>query len=162
MTLEEILEFIYLWVHGSPLKMITHEMGLSSNTDVDWASFCREVCEIAIAKEGRRIGGTGVVVEIDESKFAKRKYNRGHPVKTGWVFGGRERDNKKKVFMVCVPDRTADTLCALIQQWILPGSEIWSDCWKSYDRIPKLPEGYTHGKVNHSECFVSEEGVCTN
>ncbi|EFX68062.1 hypothetical protein DAPPUDRAFT_260665 [Daphnia pulex] len=37
------------------------------------------------------IGGPGSVVEIDESMFGKRKYNRGKKRKGVWVFGGVER-----------------------------------------------------------------------
>lgn len=83
---------------------IQHELQLSSRTDVDWASFCREVCETAIMRDSEKIGGTDIVVEIDESKFAKRKYNVGHRVQGGWVFGGREKNDKRKVFMEAVPD----------------------------------------------------------
>ena len=151
LRIEEILQFIYLWCHGSPQTLIHHEIGTCGKTDVDWASFCREVCEYAVMKKSEKIGGQDIVVEIDESKFAKRKYNVGHRVVGGWVFGGRERDIKKKVFMLPVENRTADTLLGVIQQWIAPGSIIWSDCWKSYNRIPDLPEGYRHGTVNHSK-----------
>ena len=41
-----------------------------------------------------KIGGNGVEVEIDESKFGKHKYYRGHRVEGQWVFGGREKYNK--------------------------------------------------------------------
>ena len=62
-----------------------------------------------------------------------------------------------------VEDRTADTLLAIIQKWILPGSIIWSDCWKAYGKMPNLPEGYKYGTVNHSTNFVNPEtGACTN
>ena len=163
MTLEEIVQFIYLWVHGNSQDTIAHELGTSSNTDVDWASFCREVCEETLMRRSEKIGGKDVVVEIDESKFAKRKYNVGHRVTGGWVFVGREKNDKTKIFMEPVEDRTADTLLAIIQKWILPGSIIWSDCWKAYGKIPNLPEGYKHGTVNHSTNFVNPEtGVCTN
>ena len=79
---------------------------------MDWASFCREVCEISLTRKSENIGGPGIVVEIDESMFAKRKYHCGHNVKG--VFGGRENKNKNKIFMECVADRTAKTLLGLI------------------------------------------------
>lgn len=163
MTLEECLQFFYLWTHGMSQDQIQHELQLSSRTDVDWASFCREVCETTIIRDSEKIGGKDIIVEIDESKFAKRKYNVGHRVQGGWVFGGREKDDKRKVFMEAVPDRTADTLLAIIQKWVAPGSIIWSDCWRSYNKIPTLPEGYKHATVNHSQNFVDPEtGTCTN
>ena len=37
------------------------------------------------------IGGNGVEVEIDESKFGKHKYYQGHRVEGQWVFGRREK-----------------------------------------------------------------------
>ena len=101
------------------------------------------------------------MVEIDESKFAIRKYNVEHQVVEGWVFGGRERDNKKKVFMVPVENRTTNKLLGVIQQWIARGYIIWSDCRKSYNRIPHLPEGYLNGTVNHSKNFVDPESCST-
>ena len=163
MTIEEILQIIYFWVHGHSQKNIQHELGISSSTDVDWAMFCREVCETTVMTSSDKIGGKDVIVEIDESKFAKRKYNVGHRVQGGWVFGGREKDAKTQVFMEAVPDRKAETLLAIIQKWIAPGSIIWSDCWKSYDRIPQLLEGYSHATVNHSKNFVDPDtGTCTN
>ena len=37
-------------------------------------------------------------MEIDESKFGKRKHNRGHSVEGQWVFGGVERGSGKVFF----------------------------------------------------------------
>ena len=45
-------------------------------------------------ENSEKIGGNGVEVEIDESKFGKRKYYRGHQVEGQWVFGGCEKYNK--------------------------------------------------------------------
>ena len=50
------------------------------------------------------IGGPGKEVEIDESKFGRRKYNRGRVVDGHWVFGGMER-GRGDSFMVEVPRR---------------------------------------------------------
>ena len=51
-------------------------MAISSRTAVDMIQFLREVCASVMIKYGNPIGGVGKVVEIDESKFGRRKYNR--------------------------------------------------------------------------------------
>ena len=87
----------------------------------------------------------------------------GHAVLGQWVFGGCEQGNSTTSFMVPVPDRSANTLLPLIQRYILPGSIIYSDCWKAYNGIKDLPEGYTHLTVNHSEYYKDpNSGCCTN
>lgn len=100
-----------------------------------------------------RIGGENIVIEIDESLFYKRKYNRGRLLGSGWIFGGVERGNHGNSFLVLVQDRTADTLIPIIQRKIRPGSTIVSDMWKGYDQLSQL--GYNHLKINHSENFVN-------
>ena len=78
-----------------------------------------------------------------------------------WVFGGRETNDRSKMFMVPVADRTAATLISIIERWIERGSTIVSDCWKPYDRLGQI--GYTHLTVNHSVTFKnSETGAHTN
>ena len=85
------------------------------------------------------IGVPGVIVKIDGSKFGKRKYHKGRRVDGVWVFGGKERDSKKWVFLTTVEDRTADTLVNIIKQHIKPGT-ILSDCWRAYSSLN--PEGF--------------------
>lgn len=46
-------------------------------------------------ESGEKIGSPGKRVQIDESKFGKRKYNRGHKVKRQSVFGGIEEGSRK-------------------------------------------------------------------
>ena len=57
-------------------------------------------------------------MEIDESKFGRRKYNRGRWQEEHWVFGGIERISGKS-FLVEVQQRNATTLIPIIQQYIL-------------------------------------------
>jgi hypothetical protein len=40
-----------------------------------------------------KIGSHNKTAEIDESKFSRRKFHRGHPVRGQWVFGGTERES---------------------------------------------------------------------
>ena len=105
-------------------------------------------------KHSEKLGGPERIVEIDEAKIGKRKYNRGRLVKGHWIFGGYERESKK-IFIVPVEDRTETTLLACIKEWILPGTTIVSDCWKSYNCLSN--EGFQHLTVNHSYNFVDPE-----
>ena len=73
-----------------------HELKLSHRTVIEWSAYLRDVCNYTVLEESEQIG-EGVHVEIDESKFGKRKYYRGHRVKGQWIFGGRETKDKSKV-----------------------------------------------------------------
>jgi len=91
-----------MWAEGHQLRQIKLELKIvSDNTLVDWASFCREVFLDAYDRSRVKLGGVGEIVEIDESKFGKRKYHRGHPVEGAWVFGGIQRSDGS-VFMEIV------------------------------------------------------------
>jgi len=63
---------------------------ISQETVADWFQYCREVIVsdfITREHQRERIGGVGRVVQIDESKFGKRKFNRGRRVDGHWVIG---------------------------------------------------------------------------
>ena len=160
-TLETVVELTYLWSQGFTVNEILHELKLSKRTVIEWSAFFRETCFTTMMEYSEPIGGAGIEVEIDESKFGKRKYHKGHRVEGQWVFGGREKKDKSKIFMVPVRNRKKVTLLALIKRWIKPGSIIHSDCWKAYTDISK--HGYSHVTVNHSKEFLNKDtGACTN
>ena len=155
LSVEQVLKLTYLWVWKCSESFVMREVKIGGeHTIVDWFNFCREVAVEVMQKESVQIGGVGEVVEIDESKFGKRKFNKGRRVDGVWVFGGicrRTRD----CFLVPVEDRTASTLIPLIKKWIKPGTKVISDCWKAYGTLKE--EGYIHGTVNHSIEFVNSE-----
>ena len=99
----------------------------------------------------QKTGGPNRTVEIDESKFGRRKYPGGHPRKVQWVSGGVERGSGRK-FLVPVPDRTADTLATIIHDRFEPATTIVSDCWSVY-RDPHS-QSFTHRSLSHSIHFV--------
>ena len=161
LSIQLIVKIIYFWSHRYPNHIVLHETRLNERTVVDFFNFCREVCSVVLEEQSEPIGGPGKVVEIDESKFGKRKYNRGKRVDGVWVFGGIERDSETpKCFFTVVEDRSAKTLIPLIKRWILPGTTILSDCWKAYSSL--CDEGYVHETVNHSVEFVTDRGHHTN
>jgi transposase-like protein len=120
----------------------------------------RETMLVCMEDCSEKIGGRNKTIEIDESKFGRRKYGRGHPVKEQWVFGGVERESGK-TFLVPVPDKTAETLMAVIDAWIEPGTTVISDCWGAYRDLDA--QGYTHYTLNHSIGIVHQRtGAHTN
>ena len=102
--------------------------------------------------------GEGRTVEIDESKFGKRKFWRGHKVEGVWVFGALEKE-MGCVFMQTVEKRDAQTLISLLEKWLLLKTTVISDCWKVYNNM----QNFYRLKVNHSVKFVDEStGAHTN
>ena len=98
------VSFVNLWTLSCRIKQYKEILGISPKTVVDWASFCREVLLEAFVNQEQQMGGVGIVVEIDESKFGRRKYNVGHEVDGKWVFGIYERGTGR-VHMEVVEDR---------------------------------------------------------
>lgn len=102
------------------------------------------------------------MVEIDESKFGKRKYHKGHRVDGVWVFGGVERTPERRIFVCSVPDRTENILLPILKQHVEEGSIVHSDCWSAYGNISKKLR-LDHKTVNHSINYKDPvTGVHTN
>ena len=160
LSYEQAVKVTYCWIRKISNENAAHECDVSKKSVVDWYNFCREVCVDILEtpyvqqKDGifdeidlGMIGGEGIVVEIDESKFGKRYQHKGRHVDGVWVFGGIKAENKKNCFFEVVEFRDATTLLSIIRKRIRPGSIIYSDCWKAYSQIPQLPEGYHQATV---------------
>ena len=160
LSIEKVIALTYAWAHSYTTTQAMHETSLddestSSETVIDWYNYCREVCADRIMKHhAGPIGGPGSTVEIDESKFGKRKYHRGRFIEGQWVFGGICCETKA-CFLDPVERRDRDTLLPIIRAQILPGTRVMSDLWKSYDCLQN--EGYQHLTVNHSLNFVDPD-----
>ncbi|CAH2100831.1 unnamed protein product [Euphydryas editha] len=146
---------LYLICNPPHEEFLMEELNMSSGTVCDWSQYVREVLENWCLNESTHsLGGPGKIVEIDEPKFGKRKYNRGRIIDGQWIFGGFERDSKL-IFLEKVDDQSASTLLEIINRRIKPGTTIMSHCWKSYDCLAM--EGYKHLIVNHSMNFVDAD-----
>uniref|UniRef100_A0A914CJA9 ISXO2-like transposase domain-containing protein n=1 Tax=Acrobeloides nanus TaxID=290746 RepID=A0A914CJA9_9BILA len=101
----------------------------------------KDVCAEHFTANPEHIGGTGVVVEINETCVSKRKYQRGRLIRPNqWLFGGIERGSGR-CFMVHVDRRDAATLLPIIQDFVRPGATIMSDLWCAYGGIQNLLQG---------------------
>ena len=153
-TLQEILLITYDIVRREQANRIQTEYHLSAHTVTDWGMSCKEAMLVFLEGCSVQIGGPNKTVEVDESKFGRRKYHSGHPVRGQWVFGGVERESGE-TFLVLVLDRTSDTLMTIIRDWIEPGTTVIGDSWTAYRDLGA--QSYTHRTVNHSIQFVNPE-----
>ncbi|KAG1617325.1 hypothetical protein G6F44_013065 [Rhizopus delemar] len=143
--------------------------GLSLPTVRNIVKDVYQVMEADLRIEDVQVGGVDsagqpIVVEIDESKFGKRKYNKGKRVDGVWVVGGVERTPERKVFLLTVPNRNQNTLKLIIDTFVKDGSHVMVDCWKGYKGIDSDPSrSLIVQTVNHSKTFRDPKtGACTN
>ena len=80
LNLEQIVDLMYYWSQDvdSHVFLERHCQLKSDTTIVDWKNFMRDICVEYRIKHPSNIGGVGHIVEIDESAWTKRKYNRGY------------------------------------------------------------------------------------
>ena len=90
----------YCWLNNHGHKQIVNQTGCSSNTVTNFTYYFRELVSSTLEIEDTLIGGNEIIVEVDETKLGRRKYNKGHKVDGAWVLVGVERTERRKVFMV--------------------------------------------------------------
>ena len=122
----------------------------------------RELVANDVSEKKVKIGGEGVIVLIDESKFGKIKYNLGHRVEGVWLVGGVEITKERKLFLVEVLERKAVTMLNVIKKYVKASCIVHTDLFKSYNNLERdLKVQQITG--NHSECYVNPDtGVHTN
>ena len=148
---------IYIW-----MVLGVHLCGLVREGAGDQSLHCgiiecydeHETCACwLLAQHEAKIGGQGLIVEVDETSFSKRKSNMGRVLSQQWVLGGLCRETGQ-CFLVAVDDRSAATLLAAIADHVETGSTIYTDCWTGYSSQQLQVAGFQHFTVNHSYNFV--------
>ena len=87
LQLWQLLGLTYLWCRsagksrGVSVEDAQHELQIGSeHSIVDWNQYCRDIAVSHFINNPVQIAGPGHIVEIDESLFSRRKYNRGRIV----------------------------------------------------------------------------------
>ena len=160
---EILLIFLCYYIHLSIGKS-SLIIGVSRQTISAFYAICNSALSSYACDHFQPIGGSGMIVQIDECLLRRRKYRKGKAKKQIWLFGGVESTAEGKLgrlFICRVRNRKKETLLPIIQQNIVSGSMIWSDEWSAYACLPTF--GYLHESVNHSIQFKDPNtGCCTN
>lgn len=144
---------IYSFLDGVPLKNFMKNTGVTSRTAVGWYRCIRDVMTKIAAHDYERIGGPNDVVEINQIKLFRKKYNCGSMVtwENVWVVGGVSRTTCR-VFASVVPDRSAETLRELLVNHVDLRTHICTTNWAGYEKIDRaFRRGHT--VVNQSTIF---------
>lgn len=109
-------------------------------------------------------GGDGV--EMDEMYHGGRRKNdagrllkgdlRKHTMVTGIV------ERKGRIVARVSQELTMIATTALVQEYILPKTTVFTDEFASYNAIPKIDGGYQHRRINHSQRIYVAGDVHTN
>uniref|UniRef100_A0A5S6Q3C2 DDE_Tnp_IS1595 domain-containing protein n=1 Tax=Trichuris muris TaxID=70415 RepID=A0A5S6Q3C2_TRIMR len=147
-----LLLFVRAWSETlTTLKFCRVMFSMNDGAAVRLNAAMRRVAEEWLLNNPVPVGGPGLTVEVDESLFARRKYNRGRMLPQAWVVGGVCRETGH-CFLARVADRSAATLINVIKENVAAGSTVITDEWRGYYRLSS--EHYTHLRVNHSINFV--------
>jgi len=149
---------IYYLTRNMSTKAISLVLNVSKYTIKKYKRRLSKIMKKIIKENNTKIGGNGIIVEVDESKFGHRKYNRGRIVEGVWILGLVERTQQRRTIMVTIKRKTAKSLRKRILKYVAEGSIIHSDGWKGYCGLENL--GYIHKTVNHKHNYVDPMTGC--
>ena len=151
LNFREFFMILCSWANRHNTGVAISELaGVSEHCTSVWRCTLNNVLAEYLMLNPVMLGGFGIIVEIDESMFGKRKYNRGSRRDGVWVFGMVERGTNR-CFLIPVENRTKKTLVDIIRRWVRPGSIIMSDGWSSYKCLKDY--GFNHLVVNHQQFY---------
>jgi transposase-like protein len=160
--MSEIMMLAYFWLNEIQWSAAVTTTGFAQKTVTRFYWLFRRLAATSLSEIDTVIGGPGIIVEVDETKLGRRKYHCGHRVDGVWVIVGVERTADRRVFMVPVEDRSANTIREIIRAHVTPGSIVHTDGWRGYFGID-VECSVIHRTVNHQEGFIDyETGVHTN
>ena len=105
-SLREFIDIIRQFSESKSVRLAASHANVGENTCRRLYNEMQERMAEEIATRPR-IGGPNTVVEVDEAKFGKRKYNRGRLVDGTWVIGGIQW-NTALCFLACCPNNRRD------------------------------------------------------
>ena len=99
-------------------------------------SYCRKICMIDLDetfKNQGKIGGETHIIQVDEAKIGKMKYQRGRLVVGVWIVGMIDMTTHELRIEICRENKRDTTeLRRIIQKHIASDTIVVTDEWKGY------------------------------
>lgn len=156
-----MITVLYYFAQRRPVADAAASLEISKPTIIIIYKFLRSGLSYFLDANSEKLGGPGIVVHFDETPMTRRhgmlgRHNRSNTV---WVVGAVDI-HTKKCFLKFLPSHNREVLFAFLNEWILPGSTVHTDCHASYATLSSL--GFQHFQVNHSRNLVGADGIHTN
>ncbi|KAF7685483.1 hypothetical protein CDIK_3768 [Cucumispora dikerogammari] len=139
---------LYLWSRDTPIRGIIHELEVGFDSVKSVLDIIRSKLQ---GQENLEICSSGCIVEVDETKFTKRKGNVRRVPETTWCVGG-VCGVHKKFFYELAKKRSADILHDILKRHVRLDFTAITDEWEGCSGIDKVFS--RHLKINHSKYFV--------
>lgn len=77
LPIDTVCKFVVFWccMKHPTQEFLRNELSLATRTVVDWSTACREICVHWAKSVSEKIGGDGVMVQVDEVKIQESKDN---------------------------------------------------------------------------------------
>jgi hypothetical protein len=171
LSIQSILRIVWNFIHHLSEEQCKHFVGISTKTNHTVSEYygdCRNICNTWIwdPKNLPKLGGVGVIVEMDESYFpGQPKFNRGRRLGTTWeeddkwVFGLTARESLDCIIVQVPSNRSRKSLLPIINKHCLDGTLFCSDGWKVYHCLAEHLdlEDVVHYPVSHSKNYVNPD-----
>ena len=123
----EVMHCLWLWLNKVASTTTASMLAWDENTASIWHKFFRQMVAQMLEhdKDDNMLGrcdehGEPIIVEVDETKMGKRKYNKGRRVNASWVIGMVERTKQRRTAWAVVQKRDASVCTAAIRKFIKP------------------------------------------
>ena len=80
LSCRQILKVGRSWLQGESRIAAARSSRVNTETLTMWYMCFRELIATSLSETEQKIGGPGIVVQVDETKLGKRKFHRGHRV----------------------------------------------------------------------------------
>lgn len=161
LTKSYVIRILYFFSCRRTVADASECLGISKPTVVSFYKLFRSSIFCFMETYSTKLGGMGVVIHFDETPMTRRHGGTGNHARsnTVWVVGGVDIFSRK-CFLKFLPSRSRNDLFHFLNEWILPGSIVHTDCHRSYMTLSSL--GFQHFTVNHSRNLVGPDGTHTN
>lgn len=140
--------------NGVSAKELERTLGVTYKTA--WR-MCKQI-RLLMESDGNPLGGSGEIVEVDETYIGGRRRLAQKFDNKSIVFGAVERDGR--ALAVKVKTVGARVLLPIIEKNVAQGTHINSDELRSYTTLKR--RGYSHTTVNHSKLEYARGTTYTN